>query len=172
MLWFNGMRVRHDNFQPVPTRDGGMQCDLIVLLLLLWLLLLLLLGRRHGSYGSCDNGGSVRAHVEPGVMRSIILWVCRVGRPMTLVTRDDQGPVLIHNNSQRWLLLLLLWLLWLLDGEVTRQRRGRSGPSRVAGKVGYGEGVLRSVVAGAVVAGVAGVGSVVAGVGVVAFNES
>ena len=161
MLWFNGMRVRHDNFQPVPTRDGGMQCDLIVLLLLL-----LLLGRRHGSYGSCDNGGSVRAHVEPGVMRSIILWVCRVGRPMTLVTGDDQGPVLIHNNGQR----LLLWLL--LDGEVTRQRRGRSGPSRVAGKVGYGEGVLRSVVAGAVVAGVTGVGSVVAGVGVVAFNES
>ena len=161
MLWFNGMRVRHDNFQPVPTRDGGMQCDLIVLLLLL-----LLLGRRsHGSYGSRDNGGSVRAHVEPGVMRSIILWVCRVGRPMTLVTRDDQGPVLIHNNGQRL-------LLWLLDGKVTRQRRGRSGPSRVAWKVGYGEGVLRSVVAGAVVAGVTGVGSVVAGVGVVAFNES
>ena len=155
------MRERHDNFQPVPTRDGGMQCDLIVLFLLL-----LLLGRRHGSYGSCDNGGSVRAHVEPGVMRSIILWVCRVGRPMTLVTGDDQGPVLIHNNGQR----LLLWLL--LDGEVTRQRRGRSGPSRVAGKVGYGEGVLRSVVAGAVVAGVTGVGSVVAGVGAVAFNES
>ena len=83
---------------------------------------------------------------------------------MTLVTGDDQGPVLIHNNGQR----LLLWL----DGKVTRQRRGRSGPSRVAGKVGYGEGVLRSVVAGAVVAGVTGVGSVVAGVGVVAFNES